>query len=156
MIRNMLRRNLIDIFIHVLLAIIFAFIIYFVSGIFRYSAIFFLGGIFIDLDHLIDYYIFFKNKFKIKYFINSVFLKSGKAYLLLHSWEINFIVFIIGMAVRSMELMVFSLSLSLHLIVDNLQRENALAYFLIYRALKKFDISVIFPETVSFVKEYRL
>lgn len=152
----MFRRNLIDISVHVLLALIFAFIIYLISGIFRHSVIFFLGGVLIDLDHLIDYYIFFKNKFKIKYFINSVFLKSGKAYLLLHSWEINFLLFIFGMAVRSMELMVLSLSLSVHLIIDNLQRENALAYFLIYRTLKKFDIYVIFPETVNFIKEYRL
>ncbi|MBM3246427.1 MAG: hypothetical protein FJZ13_03750 [Candidatus Omnitrophica bacterium] len=108
-----------------------------------------LGGNFIDLDHFVDYFIFFKNRFKLKEFLRGAYLRSGKVYLLLHSWEMGFVLFLLSLSLGSRPLMLFSLSLSLHLAIDNAQRKNPLVYFLIYRFSKGFDALVLFPELID-------
>ncbi len=55
------RKNIIDICIHFFLAAVFSLLIYLVSANLRYSVIFFLGGILIDLDHFIDHFLFLEN-----------------------------------------------------------------------------------------------
>ncbi len=135
----------IDIALHFFLSAFISAWIYLNTGNVIYAAVFIFGGIFIDLDHLIDYF-FSTNKFSLKAFLNSSYLKSGKVYLFLHSWEIGFIIFAVSMAVNSYGLLMLSLALSIHMFIDNTQRENPLFYFLSYRFYKKFDISSLLPE----------
>jgi hypothetical protein len=141
-----LRRIILEICVHLAFTIIFSLIIYLKSGNLGYIIIFILGGILIDVDHLVDYSVFFKKRFNLKDFLNATFLESGKIYLILHSWEINLIVFLLGLAIKSNGLLLLALSLTIHLSIDNLQRKNLLIYFFIYRIIKKFDAKVLIPE----------
>jgi len=141
-----IHKVILDIFLHFLLALAISFIIFIKSGKLAYAIIFLGGGVLIDLDHLIDYYFFFRHKFTLKNFLSCAFLRSGKAYLFLHSWEIVFVGLILGATLESIELLLFSLSLTLHLVIDNMQRKNLLCYFLIYRIAKKFEVRIILPE----------
>lgn len=145
-----LRNNLIDIAIHCFTTFIFVSIIYLRSGNLKYIIIFFLGSIFIDLDHLIDHFLYFKNKFNLKDFFSSTYLKSGKIYLFLHSWELNFIIFLLGLIFKSEELLILSASLITHLVIDNIRIKKLPPYFLTYRIIKKFDLKIFFPELNPF------
>ncbi len=141
-----MRRIYVDISIHLILSIIFSTVIFIKTNTAIYVCIFIFVGVFIDLDHFIDYFMFFKNRFKLLDFLGSEYLRSGKAYLFLHSWEIVFIVLISAIKIKSYALLMVFFSSSLHLAIDNIQRKNLLAYFLFYRAYYKFDAAVIFPE----------
>jgi hypothetical protein len=47
-----------------------------------------MGGFFIDLDHVIEYFIVFGLHFNYNYFIKGYqFVKSENAYLIFHAWE---------------------------------------------------------------------
>ncbi len=147
-----LRMTIKDLLLHFFSTLIFSSIIYFKSGNLLYGLIFILGGIFIDLDHLIDYFLFFKNRFNPADFFKLNFIKSGKVYVFFHSWEINFLLFIFGLGIKSSPLLILTLGMSVHLIIDNLQRKNLFFYFLIYRIIKKFDLKVLLPELYPFYR----
>lgn len=141
-----MRKIYIDIAVHLIFSIIFSAVIFIKTNTAIYACIFILGGVFIDLDHFVDHFIFFKNRFKLSDFLDSEYLKSRKAYLFLHSWEIILIVLIFAVKIKSFGLLLVFFSASLHLAIDNIQRKNLLAYFLFYRAYNKFNAAVIFPE----------
>lgn len=135
-----------DLAIHFLIAVIFSSLIYLKSGRISYVAAFLMGSIFIDLDHFIDYFLFYKNKFRVSDFFGCAYLNSRKVYVIFHSWEINAAVFILGLFFNSMLVLMLAFGLSAHLIVDNLFRKNKLYCLLLYRIMKKFDIKVLLPE----------
>lgn len=135
-----------DVAVHLFFTILIAMWIYGKTGNLLYTSIFVLGGIFIDLDHLIDYLFALKNKLNLYDFVNGGYVKTGKVYLFLHSWEMNFILLVLALNIRSYGLFLLFLSLSLHLAIDNIQRKNLLAYFIIYRFINNFDIDIVFPE----------
>ncbi|MFH1442070.1 MAG: hypothetical protein ABIH18_08550 [Candidatus Omnitrophota bacterium] len=151
-----MRRELfLDILVHSYLTSFLALWIYLKSGSLFYSAVFIFGGIFIDLDHLIDYFIAYGSKFSIKDFFGSGSLKSGKVYLFLHSWEIIFIILLFYLVTSSYAVLLLFLSMSMHLIIDNLQRENLRIYFLTYRIINKFDVRLILPEAILLFPELK-
>jgi len=141
-----MRRSLIDILVHVVSTILLSTWVYQKTGNLSYVAILILTGIFLDLDHLIDYFIFFKNKFDLRALLEGLYLRSGKSYLIFHSWEINFILLIFGLGLKFYPLNLFVLGSSMHLAIDNIQRKNRLFYFLIYRFYRKFDALILLPE----------
>ncbi|MFH1397344.1 MAG: hypothetical protein ABIH27_02165 [Candidatus Omnitrophota bacterium] len=139
-----------DLLIHFIVALVFSAQIYFKSERVSYVAAFVIGSIFIDLDHFIDYFFYFRNKFSLSNFCDCAYLKSGKVYVFLHSWEINALVFALGLIVNSTFLLMLSLGLSAHLMVDNLFRRNKLFCFLLYRGMKKFNLETLLPEITSY------
>lgn len=141
-----LRRIILDLSAHFILTAFISFIIYRKYGNLYYVIIFAVAGIFVDLDHFIDYFLFFKNEFSLKDFLTLAYLKSGKTYIFLHSWELDFLIFIFGLMVKSRVLMLFSLGLTVHLTVDTLPKKNSLLNFLFYRISKKFDARILLPE----------
>lgn len=143
---SQIKRVSMDVALHLFFTILIAMWIYVKTGDLVYVSIFILGGIFIDLDHLIDHFLCFRNKLNLGDFVNACYAKTGKLYLFLHSWEINFILFVLALGIRSYGLFLLSLSLSIHLAIDNIQRKNLLAYFIIYRFINNFDVNIIFPE----------
>jgi hypothetical protein len=143
--RNQLK-VILEVLIHFFLTLTISLIIYLKSNNLIYVLVFILGGIFIDLDHFIDWFIFAKNKFNLKDFLDRKYIKSGKIYLFFHSWELNLILFLLGIYIKSQLIAIFSLSLSIHLAIDNLQRKNLLFYFLSYRMIKRFDAKILLPE----------
>lgn len=137
---------ILDLSSHFLSTFVLAALIYLKTGNPSYAGILVLAGIFIDLDHCIDYFLFFKTNFNLRDFLNCSYLKSGRVYIFLHSWEINFIIFIIALSIDSYSLFLLFVGFSSHLVIDNLQRKNVFCYLIIYRFLKKFNLSVIMPE----------
>jgi len=141
------RRTIIDLSVHFLTTMILAAIIVRVSSSFLYGFVCILGGIFVDLDHLIDYFLSTRKRLALKEFVTHKYLASGKIYLFLHSWEINLIILIMAISLDSALLWVLFLSLTTHLFIDSLQRENSLFYFLSYRLSKGFNFGAMLPKT---------
>ena len=132
---------------HIIISLIVGLIIWKFSGNFYVILIALMGGFFIDLDHLIDYFLAFGPKFNLAYFLKGYsFLKTDKIYVLFHSWELVFIFFVLTFQrsnVRTFQpiLLSFSLSLFLHLIVDVLTNNmKPQSYFLYYRIRNKFEL----------------
>lgn len=134
-----------DLAAHFSVAVICSAALFFKFHSLAYAAVFAAGSIFIDLDHFIDYFLY-RNKFSLSHFVNSAYLKSGKSYIFLHSWELVIILALIAGLTGSALLTVFSLSLVIHLCIDNVQRRRPLFYFLIYRMINKFDARFLVPE----------
>lgn len=143
-----------DITAHIILTVIFSLLVYLRTGNPFYVFLAVVGGIFIDLDHFLDHFLFFKNRFNISEFMGLVFLNSGKVYLFLHSWEINICLLGLSLFFKSPAWFVFSLSLAIHLGVDNIQRRRPLFYFLSYRISKGFDAAFLLPEVELPVSRY--
>ena len=110
------------------------------------AAISFASGVLIDLDHVIDYYASYGFTFKAKKIYNICLeLKLKKLYLILHSYELIALLWII--------IYVFSLSnlwkaiaigFTQHIILDQITNPiNTLGYFLTYRFIKGFKKELI-------------
>ncbi|MBU1125944.1 MAG: hypothetical protein KKC84_07945 [Candidatus Omnitrophica bacterium] len=103
-----------------------------------------IGGILVDIDHFIDYFFYFKGSFRARDFFTCQYLRSGKIYIFLHSWEIVIILTIASNLLHSTHLLVATFSLAVHLAMDNLQRRSPLFYFLAYRYYKSFDARTLY------------
>ena len=145
-----------DMSLHIFSTLLFCLLIYLKTHSLYYGFIVMMGGIFIDLDHLIDYHLFFRGKFSLNHFLNCFYLDSGKVYVLLHSWELVFLLLALSLSIKSFSLFLLFLSMSVHLLIDNMQRKNPLAYFLFYRFNKRFKLEIVFPElkNISCKKAY--
>ncbi|MFA5117706.1 MAG: hypothetical protein WC695_02515 [Candidatus Omnitrophota bacterium] len=111
-----------------------------------YVALVFSSGVLVDLDHVVDSFIYDKKRFDIKGFFCCAYLRSGKTYIVLHSWELVIGIFIIGVVFSSAGAIIFSAGFAVHLFIDNLQRKNRFFYFLLYRVTRNFDARVLLPE----------
>ena len=135
--------NLVDISVHLVVAAAGACAIYLNSGSLLYASLFVAGGILIDLDHLVDYFIYFKKGFDPKIFFGNHYLLSGKVYIFLHSWEVVFSIFILGFLLGSYSVLALASGLAIHVATDSIMRRNALMYFLTFRLAKRFDMKLI-------------
>jgi len=102
-----------------------------------------ISGFFIDVDHLIDYFLYHRAKFNLAEFLSGkTFDLSGKVYVFFHGFEYAAIFAIIGLLIPNLAWLFFSLALSnfLHLIYDTISNKPIwMTYFLIYRIAKNFD-----------------
>lgn len=101
-----------------------------------------LVGIFIDLDHLFDYFYAYGFSWSPELFFKHSFSAvSGKAFLPLHGWDLAALLFIIGQ--KSKKIMVSALAVGIfaHLIVDQyLVANHPFAYLLFYRFINNFSV----------------
>lgn len=144
--RDRTKNVFVDMALHLSITALFSVLIYLKTGNVVYAGIFISGGVLLDLDHLIDYFIFFRSDFNLKYLFKGSYLQSGKVYLFLHSWELNIIILALALSMKSYGLFIFFLSLSIHLVIDNIPKRNWLFYFIIYRMYKNFDTNILLPE----------
>lgn len=110
----------------------------------------FLSGIFIDLDHVVDFWIakrkpIFSYRKLYQYCANE---KDGKLSLVLHSYELHLLLWI---AVFALHLDVLWLGLAVgvtsHLILDQIFNPlRPYVYFFAYRLKHGFDKKCIFPD----------
>ncbi|MBF0553519.1 MAG: hypothetical protein HQK96_03065 [Nitrospirae bacterium] len=104
-----------------------------------------LSGVFVDIDHLVDYCMAFGTDFRMDWFLNGYyFLKNGKVYEFLHGWEYVVILtagmFILRNKTAKSVCMALSLSLFFHLCFDTVAYGfRPAVYSVIYRADKGFD-----------------
>jgi len=141
-----LRTILFDIAAHFLVSCVLAVGMYLKSGRLSYVFLVFCSGVLIDLNHVIDSVIYDKKKFDVKGFFYCSYLRSGKTYIVLHSWELVIVIFVIGVIFSFDGALIFSAGFAVHLFIDNLQRKNRLFYFLLYRIAHNFDAQVLLPE----------
>ena len=111
-----------------------------------YVGVFIAGCIFIDLDHLIDYFLHYKERFCLSRFVNHGYLASGKVYVFLHAWELVMALTAVAVVAHSRILGILAISLAIHLTIDNVQRRRPFFYFITYRISKKFDAVFLLPE----------
>jgi len=108
----------------------------------------FLIGIFIDIDHLFDYWVYFGLSFNLADFFNvaSYVYGSQKVYVLLHGWEF---LLIFGLLAKVLEkklkikglMWAVVLSYGGHLLWDYFSfSHHPLAYLLTYRLLNSFSL----------------
>lgn len=138
-----------DIILHSVFNILFSAVIFLTMKKLIYVFIFILAGYLLDLDHLIDHFLYFRNKFNLKDLFYLEFLESNKVYYLFHSWEINCLLFILSKLLNSDILFIVALSLTVHVAIDSSQKKNPFFYFLTYRIMKKFRARELIPEYVQ-------
>jgi len=147
--RVAIRDVIIDLLAHLVSAVIAVILIYITTRNLVYAGIFVVGALMVDMDHLVDYCIYYRTRFRLKDFVSARYLASGKVYLFLHSWELNLLVFIWALIVQSAAVWMLFLGLTVHLTIDNLQRGKPFFYFIVYRLYNKFDSHVLLPERRS-------
>lgn len=105
-----------------------------------------LGSVFVDLDHLIDYFIAFDWNFKLEYFLKGYqFLENGKIYVLFHGWEYVVILIVLAVILKSKvaKSIVLALALGLFFHVSEdvfLNNIPAKSYSVVYRVKNNFSI----------------
>ncbi len=135
------------VFIHFALAAIVGIIGFYITGsrgigmflLFLSSSV--LGGFLIDLDHLIDYFFAFGFDFNLNHFFKGYqFLKTDKVYVLLHSFEIYFLITVGGLLIQNNYIIVFAQALLVHLFSDIIINKLPFRmYSFIYRFVHNFD-----------------
>ena len=105
-----------------------------------------IGGFFIDIDHVIEYYIYYGPHFNLSYFLDGrQFLMSDKIYLIFHAWEYAPILFLIAWLLRkrkALAIFIFTLALAgtVHLVSDVLINHYPLKFYSIsYRTNQNFS-----------------
>lgn len=148
-----LRRGLRDISLHILISVLCAVIIYWLFHSVKMAMLCLLVGIFIDLDHLIDYFMYFGLRFRLIEFFTSLFLRSGKVYLFLHSWELLVPIWLWGIYFKQ-EILALAITLGFvaHLLLDQCRRTIPFAYFLSFRIFNNFKAEKIVPEMLKGIK----
>jgi hypothetical protein len=143
---NKYRHLIVDLTTHVAVTLALVFLIY---GLYKdYSLVFLvvLGGILIDIDHFIDYFLYAGLKFNLKKFALIDFLKSGKIYIFLHSWELIVVILLLGYLFNwTKYTLALSLGMAGHIAVDSLYQKTFLPYSLIYRIYNRFEAHKILP-----------
>lgn len=143
-------------FIHIVFAFVAGIIAWFFFG---YPIVSFsgaiIGGVLIDTDHFIDYFLAFGRKWSLDYFIRGYqFLKNDKVYVLFHGWEYVILLAIVVWAVgaqSSLGAALFALGLGglFHLIADTMINHGMSwkGYSILYRLLNKFEVErIVTPE----------
>ena len=145
------------IFLHIALSFLIGFFIFNIfQGRFLAFLGTFIGGVLVDLDHLIDYFLTFGFRFNLHYFLKGYqFLKSEKIYIFFHAWEyvgLLFITYYLLTIRGKITLAVFVLALALglggHLIIDTVVNHIKLqTYSLTYRINNNFEAKyLIYPK----------
>lgn len=137
---------MIDIGAHCICAAVFSSVIYYSTRNLWWVVIFILGSVFIDVDHFLDHFLYYRKVSNLKDFFSNGYLRSGKVYVIFHSWELVGLLFLAAKLANSFGLVVFAAGMSAHLFIDNIQRENLMAYFLFYRIKHGFKATVFHPE----------
>lgn len=115
----------------------------------------FLGGVMIDLDHLIDYFIAFGPRFQLNSFLKGhQFIKNDKIYVLFHGWEyviLSIITIVILGGSTKINAIVWGLTLGsfFHLVTDRYVNHGMTlrGYSLFYRAWHGFKMKdIVTPE----------
>ena len=114
----------------------------------------FLSGIFIDLDHVVDYWIIRKKIcYSYKKLMDFCLEQTEKAYMIFHSYEL--LVFLLAVVITLHFQVVWLgclIGLSVHMFFDQVTNTiDPFAYFLFYRAKLGFTKSIF--DVPVFIKE---
>ncbi len=104
-------------------------------------------SIFIDLDHLFDFFLYNKRiSFEvISFFTTPYFTNNGRVHVLLHGWEYAIILLVLSVFLKKYRDISVALSLAIigHLLVDQFcYGMTPFKYFLVYRWMYGFGIEL--------------
>ena len=108
----------------------------------------FFGGVLIDIDHFLDHFLSFGFNFNYDYFLNGeYFLRSHKAYIVLHAFEYVIIAGLLAFCLRDRKkkMIFYSLALGIlsHLFIDIFLFPNPISgYFILYRISNGFNVDM--------------
>lgn len=136
----------IDLTIHLIIAFVLALFFRWLTGGWAWPVLAIIGGILIDLDHFIDYFLYFGPRFSLADFFGHKYIASGRIYVIFHSWEITAVLWLVSAKV--LWVTPFVTGISAHLLVDCFfrPRPNILFYSLVYRSIHGFRKEEISPE----------
>ena len=134
---------------HILSSFILGIIVFYFSKSFFAGFLVVLSGVFIDLDHLIDFWASApKNPFSIKQFYHmDKYLESKGDYytfVFLHSWELMATLVTLVIIYGNIYLFAITVGFLLHFMLDsfNLEKtDHPLTYLLMFRAFKGFKLT---------------
>ncbi len=131
--------------IHFVSALFGAVVFYFFTHNFSQSIILIIVALFIDVDHLIDYFIYLRhsnNKFSFSYFLaGKYFHAQNRIYVLFHAWEWVLILLLLSFAGWGSMYGAIAAGLAIHYIVDTLTNNVTVDTYLIsVRLLEKFRL----------------
>ncbi len=125
--------------------------VFFLTKSFLWAGLAFLINIFLDADHLVDYWL--ANGFNLDYrrFVSETldeglyFVKSQKVIVPSHSWELLILALFAAWATNTPQLgIVFAFGFLPHIIWDQITyAKRPLMYFLVFRALHKFNLKKV-------------
>lgn len=106
-----------------------------------------MGGVIIDLDHLVDYIVHYGWRLDIRRFFRASYCgEYERALLFLHAWELWLLVGCAALIFPRQWLAGLALGWGLHLLLDQvMNRPVPGAYSLIYRWKRRFRYEVLFP-----------
>ncbi|MGB2662017.1 MAG: hypothetical protein WBD04_06505 [Candidatus Omnitrophota bacterium] len=138
-------KTYVDLALHAVFTLLLAWFFYRLTGGWLWPALAVLGGIFIDVDHLIDYFLYYGYRFNLKDFIAYNYMASGKIYIVFHSIELITVIWIFSL-VFSWAIPLAS-GMTLHILIDAFfsHRTTPLFLFLIYRWRKGFSAEAVCP-----------
>ena len=133
---------------HLLITVLISFFIWRRFRDFRLILVVFLFGIFIDIDHWFDYFVWFGSKINLSNFFHvaSYVHQSGKVYIPFHGWEFIIIFWLVGrwlgkiFKIKGMEWAI-TISYLAHLLWDNFSfTHHPLAYSFLFRLINNFSL----------------
>ncbi len=108
------------------------------------AALVIMGGFFIDLDHLIDYFLNSGFGFNLMRFITGAsYIASGRAFIIFHAWEWLLGLVLLGHVTKK-QYFFYSLALGmfLHLCLDQVTNSvGPFSYFMTFRLLTNFSLT---------------
>ena len=130
---------------HILASSTLAIVFYYFTHSLPGAGLVLFSGIFIDLDHLFDFWITRPvNPFSIKEFMHpcKYMRENRKVYVFLHNYELVIMLWILAWHFSWPPIILgIASGITLHLILDDIGNELiTFSYFFIYRAVKKFAV----------------
>jgi hypothetical protein len=105
-----------------------------------------VGGILIDVDHFIDYFLHYRFRFDLGDFFSHRYCEeSGKYYMFFHSFELLILMWVIALFVAWIIPVVTGMSLHLAIDLAITRRRNPISLSLLYRWKNGFDAKKILP-----------
>lgn len=137
-----IKQTLINEVFHLLAAIAIMLITYLIFASLPLSLVSGLVALFIDFDHLFEYYLAEGLNFNLKKFISGKHIgRLGRAYVLLHAWEWVILLTVICFIFAEPLFLAVSLGLTSHYLVDIVTNKvKPVYYFLIHRIRINFSL----------------
>ncbi len=128
-------------------------VVYLFSNSLGAALAFLLSGIFIDLDHFLEYFYYFGFKgFSVRRFFRAAEEHVyRKFFLFLHSYELALVFWILSLVViRSPWTWGFSLGFTLHIVADHFYNPcRPATYFFSFRLWHRFEGERLFPREIQ-------
>ena len=134
---------------HLIAALVAALVVYMFFGDIRYSILAIVVAFFVDVDHLLDYFLAEGLKIDLKSFFSGEFFNKWKRVVIIfHGWEYVLVFLILFVFTKNPIFAVFSISLFAHYTVDVFTNRHVykFGYFLIFRLKHKFSIAKILSQ----------